>query len=58
MLDPAEFSTDPQHTPALGTPAPSPTLEEADPRPHPRITRPDPLGREFFGKLALIRWWT
>ncbi len=36
MLDPAKSSTDPQHTPALGTPAPSPMLEEADPSPRPK----------------------
>ncbi len=36
MLDAAKSSTNPQHTPALSTPAPTATLEEGDPRPRPQ----------------------
>ncbi len=36
MPDPVQSIANSQHTPALGTPAPSPTLEEADPRPSPK----------------------
>ncbi len=35
MLDPAQSTANPQHTPALGTPAPLAALE-ADPRPCPK----------------------
>ncbi len=37
MLDPAQSTANPKRPPALGTPASSAALKEADPRPRPKV---------------------